>query len=71
MFRYRVIRQTVVEPDELWVLDPSASAGLTLITCSPFDYVGSAPRRFIVHAERIANVSERSHTTATQEDDTP
>jgi len=34
------------------------------------DYIGLAPRRFIVHAERIANVSERSHTTATQEDDT-
>jgi sortase A len=69
-FGYRVIRQMVVEPDELWVLDSSPSAGLTLITCYPFDYVGPAPRRFIVHAERMANVSERSHTTATQEDDT-
>jgi sortase A len=69
-FRYRVIRQMVVEPDELWVLDSSPRAGLTLITCYPFDYVGPAPRRFIVHAEHIANVSERSHTTATQEDDT-
>ena len=69
-FRYRVIRQMVVEPDELWVLDSSPSAGLTLITCYPFDYVGPAPRRFIVHAERIANVSERSHASATQEDHT-
>src|SRR6185503_18420494 len=58
--------QMVVEPDELWVLDSSPSAGLTLITCYPFDYVGPAPRRFIVHAERMANVSERSHTNATQ-----
>jgi hypothetical protein len=30
----------------------------------------SAPRRFIVHAERVANVSKRSHTTATQGGDT-
>ena len=69
-FRYRVIRQMVVEPDELWVLDSSPSIHLTLITCYPFAYVGAAPRRFIVHAERIANVSERSDTTVTQEDDT-
>lgn len=68
--RYRVIRQMVVEPDQLWVLDSSQSAGLTSITCYPFDYVGPAPRRFIVHAERMASVSERSDTTVTQEDDT-
>jgi Ca-activated chloride channel homolog len=60
----------VLKQDELWVLDSSPSAGLTLITCYPFDYVGPAPRRFIVHAERMANVSERSHTTDTREDDT-
>lgn len=65
-FRYRVTRHTVVEPDELWVLDASPAAALTLITCYPFDYVGPAPRRFIVHAERMANVSDRPHTTATE-----
>ena len=69
-FRYRVIGQMVVEPDELWVLDSSPRADLTLITCYPFNYAGPAPRRFIVHAERMADVSEGPHTTATQEDDT-
>ena len=64
-FRYRVIRHTVVEPDELWVLDASSAAALTLITCYPFDFVGPAPRRFIVHAERIGNASDSSHTTST------
>ena len=54
-FRYRVTRHTVVDPDELWVLDASPTAALTLITCYPFDFVGAAPRRFVVHAERIAN----------------
>ena len=65
-FRYRVVRHTVVEPDELWVLDASPAAALTLITCYPFDYVGPAPRRFIVHAERMANVSDRPHMTAAE-----
>lgn len=26
---------------------------LTLVTCHPFDYIGPAPRRFVVHAGRI------------------
>jgi sortase A len=57
-FRYRVTRYSVVEPDELWVLDPSPTAALTLITCYPFTFVGPAPRRFVVHAERIADANE-------------
>ena len=65
--RYRVTRHTAVDPSELWVLDPSPTAALTLITCYPFDYVGPAPRRFIVHAERVANVSDSS-LTATEGD---
>jgi sortase A len=69
-FRYRVSRHTVVEPDALWVLDASPVAALTLITCYPFDDVGPAPRRFIVHAERMANVSESSYETATREGNT-
>ena len=52
-FRYRVHRTVVVEPDELWVLDPSAKPTLTLITCYPFRFVGAAPKRFIVQAERV------------------
>lgn len=69
-FRYRVSRHTVVDPDALWVLDASPAAALTLITCYPFDYVGPAPRRFIVHAERLANVSESSYETASWEGNT-
>jgi sortase A len=52
-FRYRVTRHTVVNPDDVWVLDASRHAALTLITCYPFDFVGPAPKRFVVHAERI------------------
>jgi sortase A len=65
-FRYRTTRQMIVEPDELWVLDPSPTAALTLITCYPFDFVGPAPRRFVVHAERIDETSEAPETSARQ-----
>jgi sortase A len=50
---YRVDSITVVEPDDTEVLDDSDEAILTLLTCYPFDFVGSAPKRFIVRAHRI------------------
>jgi sortase A len=49
-FTYRVERTNVVNPDDVWVLDPTDRAVLTLVTCYPFSYVGSAPQRFIVRA---------------------
>lgn len=50
--RYRVTRTSIVNPEDVSVLDPGARDMLTLITCYPFYYVGHAPKRFIVHAER-------------------
>jgi sortase A len=48
-----VVKETmIVEPTAVEVLDPTDEATLTLITCYPFDYVGPAPQRFIVRAER-------------------
>lgn len=64
IFRYRVTRHTIVDPDELWVLDASPTATLTLITCYPFDFVGPAPRRFVVRAERLANADDSPPTSA-------
>jgi sortase A len=57
-FTYQVRGTMVVGPNDLWVLDPTGRPTLTLITCYPFNYIGHAPRRFIVHAERVP-VEER------------
>lgn len=51
VFRYRISRTSIVNPDEVSVLDPTAKPTLTLVTCYPFRYIGHAPRRFIVKAE--------------------
>ena len=51
-FEYVVKEIKVVESTDLAVLNATPSATLTLITCFPFDYVGLAPNRFIVKAER-------------------
>lgn len=53
-FTYRVTHTAIVMPNDLSVLEPQqAQASLTLITCYPFTYVGSAPKRFVVRAERL------------------
>jgi sortase A len=52
-YRYRVVSTRVVSPSDITVLDPSGTEILTLVTCYPFYFVGSAPDRFIVRAERI------------------
>jgi sortase A len=41
-------------PDQVEVLAIGQRPGLTLITCYPFYYVGSAPKRFIVHAHLLS-----------------
>jgi sortase A len=51
-FTYRVRTTVVVDPEDLWVLKPADGHVLTLITCYPFSYVGTAPKRFVVQAER-------------------
>ncbi|OFV94226.1 MAG: hypothetical protein A3F68_08440 [Acidobacteria bacterium RIFCSPLOWO2_12_FULL_54_10] len=49
-FRYIVKSVEIADPDNTTVLQPSAEPALTLVTCYPFSFVGSAPKRFIVHA---------------------
>jgi LPXTG-site transpeptidase (sortase) family protein len=51
--RYRVVSREIVTPDTVRVLQPTASARLTLITCYPFNYVGPAPKRLVVVAEPV------------------
>lgn len=52
-YSYRVVSTRVVAPTEISVLLPTGTETLTLVTCYPFYFVGSAPERFIVRAERV------------------
>jgi sortase A len=52
-YRYRVISTRIVPPTNVAVLDPDGTELLTLVTCYPFYFVGPAPSRFIVRAERV------------------
>jgi sortase A len=52
-FLYRVVSTTITTPDDVAILAASRKQVLTLVTCYPFNFIGSAPERFIVRAERI------------------
>jgi len=53
LFRYEVDWVKVVEPNDSTVLEPSTlGSTLTLVTCYPFYFVGSAPKRFVVRAHK-------------------
>jgi sortase A len=47
---YVVDDLSVVDPSDVSVLQPRSEPTVTLVTCYPFYFVGSAPQRFIVHA---------------------
>jgi LPXTG-site transpeptidase (sortase) family protein len=59
-FSYRVRETKIVNPDDLSVLAATPTQTLTLITCYPFNYVGSAPQRFVVHADKTKNEELRT-----------
>jgi sortase A len=52
---YQVERTWLVYPQDVSVLDPTPTRALTLVTCYPFYFVGSAPQRFIVRAVRAGD----------------
>ena len=52
-FHYRVTKTHIVDPEDVWVIAPTDTPTITLITCYPFSFIGNAPRRFIVQAELV------------------
>ncbi|RFU71055.1 class D sortase [Peribacillus saganii] len=49
-FRYKVRKVRIVDEDDRTVIVPKPKATLTVSTCYPFEYVGSAPERFVLVA---------------------
>ena len=50
---YEVESTRVVSPEDAYVLYDIGRPVLTLVTCYPFEYVGPAPKRFIVQASLL------------------
>ena len=53
VYHYTIRKTFIVDPKDVYVLDPTDHPTLTLVTCYPFEYIGHAPHRFIVQADLI------------------
>lgn len=53
IFTYEVNGTRIVDEDDKTVIVPADHAVLTLTTCYPFQFVGSAPERYIVTADLL------------------
>ena len=62
VFDYQVEWTRIVKPTAVEVLDSTDTPSLTLVTCYPFYYVGSAPDRFIVRARQLKASASPSST---------
>ena len=64
-FQYEVESTEVVAASDVHVLDAASGRVLTLVTCFPFYYVGSAPDRFVVRARAVLSRTQPAGTPAT------
>jgi len=55
VYHYRISKTLIVGPDDVYVLNPTRQPTLTLVTCYPFDFIGHAPKRFIVQATLVGD----------------
>jgi sortase A len=58
VYEYKVDSLKIVRPENVEVLHATPTPSLTLVTCYPFNYVGSAPKRFIVRATQVNPAGE-------------
>jgi sortase A len=65
-YAYRVETTEIVRPQDVSVLNTREYPELTLVTCYPFHYVGSAPQRFIVKARQVSRSQTEEDLTAQQ-----
>jgi sortase A len=67
---YVVDEVEIVNPDDVSVLRATSVPTLTLVTCYPFYFIGSAPQRYIVHASIAAadRGNQRAKANSPQED---
>ena len=63
---YIIDRIIIVDPSNVSVLKPGPHASLTLVTCYPFYFVGSAPKRYIVQASVADSAPSNPHAIGPQ-----
>ncbi|KPB05838.1 hypothetical protein AAV98_05165 [Bacillus sp. CHD6a] len=60
LYTYKIGRIRVVDKEDTSVVVPRPREVLTITTCYPFTFIGSAPERYVVEAEFIGRVDEEA-----------
>lgn len=68
---YRLTTRRIVRPENIEVMDPTAQERLTLITCYPFDWTGSAPYRLVWEASPLPLSTASVSTVRAEAPQTP
>jgi sortase A len=55
VFTYKISNIRIVDKDDRTVIVPTTHAVLTITTCYPFNFLGSAPKRYILVANLVRN----------------
>ena len=63
-FIYKIKKIRIVDKDDKTVIVPKPRSTLTIITCYPFNFIGPAPQRYIVEAERLTKVKVEQSPTS-------
>ncbi len=58
--KYVVDDVEIVEPGDTDIFAPRGRPAITLVTCYPFYFIGSAPQRYAVHASLVQSVPAES-----------
>ncbi|MED1471973.1 class D sortase [Bacillus salipaludis] len=65
-FTYKIKKVRIVDKDDRTVIVPKPVATLTVTTCYPFDFIGDAPKRYILVAyllsSQLTNESKQTGT---------
>jgi sortase A len=71
VYLYEVDSMKIVWPKNVEVLDPTPDKRITLVTCFPFNYIGHAPKRFIVQGKQVGfeELSARSKPASASRSD--
>lgn len=58
-FSYEIVETQIVDADDRTIIVPTApDEVLTVTTCYPFSFIGSAPDRYIITALPVENITE-------------
>ena len=58
-YEYKVKKINIVDKNAHHVVDPTDHEQLTMYTCYPFNYIGPAPKRFVVTGEYVGVKNEK------------